>query len=199
MSKQFFLSAGRIEPSARWCEAFSDACVLDLAGLVQHAAPHDGIWLSAADPDWEHALAALRADVGQCPVVVLSTSPDSRQAARALDLGARGYCHAYAVPALLREVSVVVAHGGLWIGAELMAHMVKAASRMLPARPHPSLTELLSEREAEVVEAVIRGLSNKEVAARLGITERTVKAHLGSVFKKLDVRDRLQLVLRLAD
>jgi len=56
----------------------------------------------------------------------------------------------------------------------------------------------LSMRELEVARAVSEGLTNKEVAWRLGITERTVKAHLGAVFDKFGVRDRLQLALRLA-
>jgi RNA polymerase sigma factor (sigma-70 family) len=60
-----------------------------------------------------------------------------------------------------------------------------------------ALLASLTERERGVAEAVASGLSNKEVARRLGITERTVKAHLSSAFRKLGVRDRMQLVVRL--
>ncbi len=56
----------------------------------------------------------------------------------------------------------------------------------------------LSLREAEVALAVADGLSNREVAAKLEITERTVKAHLSAAFEKMGVRDRLQLVLRVS-
>lgn len=199
MSTHFFLSSSHARPSSRWREAFLEGKTRDLPAIMQAAAPLDVIWVPAADPFWDQALVSLHTMMVHCPVVVLSASPGSHEAARALDLGARGYCHSHAVPALLREVSVVVTHGGLWIGPELMARVMKAASRILPKRPDPALTELLSERESQVVEAVVAGSSNKEVASRLGITERTVKAHLGSVFRKLDVRDRLQLVLRLAD
>jgi DNA-binding NarL/FixJ family response regulator len=59
------------------------------------------------------------------------------------------------------------------------------------------LPEELSGREAEVAREVVAGRSNKEIARVLGITERTVKAHLGAIFAKLGVRDRLQLALRL--
>ena len=48
-----------------------------------------------------------------------------------------------------------------------------------------------------MAQAVARGLSNKEIAEKLFISERTVKAHLGATFEKLQVRDRVQLVLRL--
>ncbi len=53
----------------------------------------------------------------------------------------------------------------------------------------------LTGREVEVARAVARGSSNKEIARQLGITERTVKAHIGSVFQKLNARDRLHLAL----
>ena len=56
----------------------------------------------------------------------------------------------------------------------------------------------LTAREVEVARAVAQGRSNKEVADLMFISERTVKAHLGSIFDKLGVRDRLQLVLHMA-
>ncbi|MCH8282968.1 MAG: helix-turn-helix transcriptional regulator, partial [Chloroflexi bacterium] len=63
--------------------------------------------------------------------------------------------------------------------------------------PVDSLT-ILTERERAVALAVAEGRSNKEVARLLDITERTVKAHLGAAFRKLGVRDRMQLVLKLS-
>jgi len=58
---------------------------------------------------------------------------------------------------------------------------------------------VLTPRERDVAIEVAHGATNKEVAQRLNITERTVKAHLGAVFEKLGVRDRLQLVLEFKD
>ena len=57
---------------------------------------------------------------------------------------------------------------------------------------------MLTTRERLVAEAIAAGKTNKEAARELDITERTVKAHLGAVFDKLGVRDRLQLVLLLS-
>ncbi|MCG9029613.1 LuxR C-terminal-related transcriptional regulator [Laribacter hongkongensis] len=57
---------------------------------------------------------------------------------------------------------------------------------------------LLTEREREVVQALRRGLANKEIARELDISENTVKKHLSSVFQKLGVEDRLQLLIKLA-
>ena len=74
---------------------------------------------------------------------------------------------------------------------------VPAVAAAAASAPLPGL-DTLSAREREVAEAVAEGLTNKQVAARLGITERTVKAHLATVFEKTGVRDRLQLALRLS-
>ena len=123
--------------------------------------------------------------------------------------GVRGYTHAFAVPALLQEVALVVEHGGLWVGPELLQRLVTATNTALHQRKDPasqakqavgnaSALSVLSAREAEVARAVAAGHSNKEVADLLNISERTVKAHLGSSFEKLDVRDRLQLTLLLS-
>jgi DNA-binding NarL/FixJ family response regulator len=125
----------------------------------------------------------------------------------ALNAGVRGYTHAYGVPALLQEVALVVEHGGLWVGPDLLQRLVGSTQAALAPRtataPNPTAAitnawSLLSAREAQVAHAVAAGRSNKEVASLLFISERTVKAHLGAVFEKLGVRDRLQLVLRLS-
>jgi DNA-binding NarL/FixJ family response regulator len=113
------------------------------------------------------------------------------------------------VPALLQEVALVVEHGGLWVGPDLLQRLVASTHAALARRPAvadaaagvtpaASAWPLLSAREAEVARAVSAGRSNKEVATMLYISERTVKAHLGAIFEKLGVRDRLQLVLRLS-
>ncbi len=57
--------------------------------------------------------------------------------------------------------------------------------------------EDLTERERETAHHIARGASNKEIARELGITERTVKAHVGAILEKLNLRDRLQIALRV--
>lgn len=197
MSQNFFLYSAKVEPAARWREAFPHGAVAGLDSLVAVARPSDAIWLATAHPHWQELLGKLTRSLPECPLVVLSFAPDAAEAMLALEHGARGYCHALSVPTLLREVALVVHHGGLWIGSELMARVVDAARRKLPPPRADACLDGLSVREREVAQEVAGGLSNKEIAAKLGITERTVKAHLGAIFEKLGVRDRLQLVLRL--
>lgn len=128
-----------------------------------------------------------------CPVVVLSNLPSNEEGLVAFSAGAAGYCNSLAIPAVLRQVSAVVEQGGLWVGQDLMRRLFSA----LTARAAPVQTSLgvLSVREHQVAQAVARGGTNKEIARAMGITERTVKAHLTAIFEKLGVRDRLQLSL----
>ncbi len=198
MTKDFFLAPPSM-PTQRWREAFPEARFFHERSALSRPADGDVIWLAAEFPNWRGELVQLRRAFPRCALVLLSLQPDPREGLTALGLGARGYCHALAAPPLLREVGEVLRHGGLWVGAELLARLV----RSLRARPGTAaeaddggLEARLSEREAEVARLVAAGWTNKEVARELDITERTVKAHLSAVFDKLAVRDRLQLVLR---
>ena len=131
--------------------------------------------------------------VAGCPVVVLSNLPSNEEGLVAFSAGAAGYCNALAIPAVLRQVSTVVEQGGLWVGQDLMRRLFSALTAC--AAPTQMSLAVLSVREHQVAQAVARGGTNKEIARAMGITERTVKAHLTAIFEKLGVRDRLQLSL----
>ena len=138
---------------------------------------------------------------GDQPVVLLSDEPDEAQVLQALALGAAGCCNSRSAPAVLQQVAVVVSNGGLWVGQSLLRQLVGATSRRLGQLPREAENDdwsaLLSEREVQVARLIANGASNKEIADRLAITERTVKAHLTAIFEKLGLRDRLQLSLRV--
>lgn len=213
MNAQHYFCAGPacVEP-ARWREAFPLGQAIDGPRLIAHLAATTEtdrlVWLSAADVQWPAHLAQILRMRSTERVVLLSSRPDEDEELRALNEGAHGYAHDHAVPELLQEVALVVLHGGLWVGPHLMQRLVGATQTALANRAAGppdagaavanGIWASLSAREAQVVREVTAGHSNKEVAARLHITERTVKAHLGAVFEKLGVRDRLQLVLRLS-
>ena len=133
--------------------------------------------------------------------MVLSDQPDETVALVSLAAGASGCCNSHAAPEVLRQVALVVGNGGLWVGQGLVQRLVGGAARALAGSPAAVASDdwakPLSEREQEVARRVAQGASNKEIAAQLDISERTVKAHLGAIFEKLGVRDRLQLLLRV--
>ena len=208
MSLAYFLvhstasSAALPTPSERWVQAFADGQWATWNNLLARVRPGDTVWMPVSQPQWPARIAELLAQRPGCLVVVLSSVPEDAEGLRALDAGARGYCHLQAVPELLREVEQVVVHGGLWVGPSLVQRLVAATRELVqrsPASAGAAGCDLsgLSEREAQVARAVALGKSNKEVAEQLFISERTVKAHLGAIFDKLGVRDRVQLVLRL--
>ena len=210
-TKHFFLSDQTKEVPSRWQQAFPagqahDAALL-LTLLQSRPATQCLIWLSSGNADWPVHVREILRTWPDARILLLSDVPDSTEGLSAFSQGVRAYTHAYAVPALLQEVATVVEHGGLWVGPDLMQRLVGATNTALAVRPKSPASlntapenrwPALSAREAQVAKAVQAGCSNKEVANQMFISERTVKAHLGAIFEKLGVRDRLQLVLRLA-
>lgn len=193
--RNLFLVAGAVMPSPRWRDAFADGVCFTWDVAVSARIKADVVWLSAVAPGWKELLAKVLQQFADVAVVVVSNMPDEREAQSAIVNGARGYCHAWSSPEQLREVAQVVSRGGYWVGQALMSKLINVITKKQPIVDE--LPGELSEREAEVASEVVAGRSNKEIARVLGITERTVKAHLGSIFVKLNVRDRLQLALRL--
>ena len=130
----------------------------------------------------------LAADPG-VHVIVLTSFADRPRILAALEAGATGYLLKDAEPAEVPAAIRAAVAGGSPLDP-------KAARVVLNARRSPREPRVkLSAREIEVLQLVVAGLANKAIARRLGITERTVKAHLTSVFQQLHVNDRTQAAL----
>jgi DNA-binding NarL/FixJ family response regulator len=121
-------------------------------------------------------------------VVVLTSFAEQQRVLDALDAGAVGYLLKDAEPDEVLA-GVRAAHAG---GSPLDP---KAARVLLDAQRSQRPARTLSAREEEVLRLVATGLANKQIARRLGISERTVKAHLTNVFQQLGVTDRTQAAL----
>jgi len=109
----------------------------------------------------------------------------------------RGYANASMEGRLLQTAITTICSGDIWVARRIMQTLVNELlndNTQDAGYMHPSLS-LLTERELEIAELVAEGSSNKIVATRLGITERTVKAHLTSAFNKTGARGRLDLSL----
>ncbi|MBZ5487989.1 response regulator transcription factor [Halomonas aquamarina] len=200
MTNWFVTTDGDLK--SRWKAAFPDAEPLQVHDVNEQVQADDIVWLTTSAEAWPALTQQL---VGvRATVVVLSYTPNDREALKALDLGARGYVHTLAAVDVLKQVALVVANQGVWVGQDLLAKVLGGSLKALQTRTpyHDVATNqslsLLSERERKVALAVMSGASNKEISRQLEITERTVKAHLSTIFKKLEVRDRLQLSLKLA-
>ena len=145
--------------------------------------------LSMPVMDGVEATRAIRAEHPDVRVLVLTSFSDRERVSRAVEAGASGYQLKDAEPADLRTAVRAVAAGHAPLDP-------RVAGVLLPSR---ASTGPLSAREREVVGLVARGLANKQIATTLGITERTVKAHLGNIFRQLGVADRTSAALWARD
>jgi DNA-binding NarL/FixJ family response regulator len=121
-------------------------------------------------------------------VVILTSFSDRERILRALDAGAAGYLLKDAEPDELTRAVHAAAQGQAPLDP-------RAGRALLTAHTAGSPANALSEREREVLAMVAEGLPNKLIARELGISEKTVKAHLTSVFRRIDVTDRTQAAL----
>jgi DNA-binding NarL/FixJ family response regulator len=117
--------------------------------------------------------------------------------------GARGFCRNDIEPQLLKRVVVAVQIGELWIRRSLTSRLLEelgAKSNDVGGSRRAIVGQLarLTQREREIAALIGRGDTNKQIARRLAITERTVKAHLSGIFRKLGIADRLKLALLAA-
>jgi DNA-binding NarL/FixJ family response regulator len=125
-------------------------------------------------------------------IVMLTVSEDEDDLFEAIKAGARGYLLKNLEAAQLRSMIEAVGRGEAAISpgtaARIISELVRPAA---PAGP-----DRLTEREVEVLELVTAGLRNKEIAARLGISENTAKFHLRNILEKLHAESRTELAAR---
>jgi two-component system nitrate/nitrite response regulator NarP len=134
-------------------------------------------------------LRRLRKNGEARPVILLTAGLDDPQLLAADDLEPDGIVLKTSDPALLLECMDRVLGGKNWVDPEIVDRTEAAKQR------HSSLPPL-TPRERELVELVRQGLRNRDIAARLGVTEGTVKVYLHSIFEKVGVASRTELAIR---
>jgi NarL family two-component system response regulator YdfI len=136
------------------------------------------------------AIEKLRIEQPQIAVVILTTYNEDDLMLRGLQAGARGYLLKDTDRESLFATIRAAARGETLLKPEIMARVLSRAGINPITTNNNTATSDLTEREHEVLEAVARGERSKEIAVRLGISERTVKAHLASIYNKLRVDSR---------
>jgi DNA-binding NarL/FixJ family response regulator len=146
--------------------------------------------------DGVEATRQIRSGHPQIEIVVLTTYADDASILGALQAGARGYLTKDAGAAEIARAVHAAAAGQTLLDPAVQQRLLAAAADGRPEPPrHPaSLPDELTPREAEVLGLIAAGLSNAEIAARLVISEATVKTHVNHVFAKTGARDRAQAV-----
>ncbi len=128
-------------------------------------------------------------------VIVVTEDLDAVDLRAAIVRGARGVLAKQVTPALFVKCVRKVVAGEYWIGRANVADLVDALRNPAPAEAPISR---LSQRERDIVDAVVKGASNKDIAGQLGLGEQTVKNHLRRAFAKLRVTNRVELTVRMA-
>jgi DNA-binding NarL/FixJ family response regulator len=138
----------------------------------------------------------LRALQAETRIVMLVDSGERSQIVEAFRAGARGvFCRSESLKSLAKCIQCV-SQGQIWANSRELRYLLEALGEALPLRMIDARgAALLSKREQEVVRCVAEGLSNREIAQRLGLTEHTVKNYLFRIFDKLGVSKRVEVVL----
>lgn len=153
--------------------------------------------------DGPRGVAALRGACSTAKIIVLTKSVSDELEIALFKLGVRGCARSDIDPQLLKRIVAAIEAGELWIRRAITPRLLdELGARFRDAQQGPEALPkqlaLLTEREREVVRYIGSGESNKQIARELCITERTVKAHLTGIFRKLGVADRVRLALRVA-
>jgi DNA-binding NarL/FixJ family response regulator len=133
-------------------------------------------------------------------IIILTTHDVDEYVSAALRAGASGFLLKDVRPPDLVEAIRVVARGDALLAASVTRRLLDRFAAVLPDdASRPADLDELTERELQVLRLVALALSNAEIAARLVLTEATVKTHVSSVLRKLDLRDRVQAVVYAYD
>jgi len=139
--------------------------------------------------DGIEAITRIKAEMPRVEVIALTSVLQGRSVSDAIQAGAIGY--------LIKDTRGDELVRAIQDAAEGRVHLSpEAATRLAKDLRQPERVESLTKRETSVLRLVAEGLANKEIARRLAISEKTVKAHLNNVFAKLDVHSRTQAALQ---
>ncbi len=168
------------------------------ASLAEVAAQNDiDVVLISDRPGYKlfDTMAHLRAARSSMPVIVVSHSASNEVMLNAIVSGARGYVFDGAPPSEFAQAIRVVHQGSVWAPRRVLSMFIELAETQRK-RPLAGSSESITEREKQVLTMLVSGLSNKEIGAPLGITERTVKAHIAKMMRKVGVHNRIELSIQ---
>ena len=146
------------------------------------------------------ATARLKAEMPELLVIMVTVYRDHDKIFDALKAGACGYLLKRSAPAEVRQAILDVRQGGAPMSAEIARRVVEAFHK--PRQPSGTTSaEIvnLTKRETEILELLTKGLANKEIADRLGLSTETVRVHLKRIYDKLHVHSRTEAAMKYRD
>src|ERR1700751_383240 len=137
-------------------------------------------------------MASLKATRPDLRIIVTGSGMDEETILKAIASGAKGYVDEAAAPAEFTQAIRIVNQGSVWAPRRVLSMFIERVSSA-PGRIFPAGRVTFTDREKEVLEMLVAGRSNKEIGAALGIEERTVKAHVAKLMRKVGVQNRIAL------
>ena len=137
-------------------------------------------------------MASMKAARPDLRIIVTGSGIDEETILKAIAAGAKGYVDEAASPAEFVQAIRVVNEGSVWAPRRVLSLFIERVSSS-PGRIFPAGRVTFTDREKEVLEMLVAGRSNKEIGGQLGIEERTVKAHVAKLMRKVGVQNRIAL------
>ena len=137
-------------------------------------------------------MASLKASRPDLRIIVTGSGMDEETILKAIASGAKGYVDEAASPADFVQAIRVVNQGSVWAPRHVLSMFIERVTSA-PGRIFPAGRVTFTDREKEVLEMLVAGRSNKEIGSALGIEERTVKAHVAKLMRKVGVQNRIAL------
>mgnify|MGYP001553472158 CR=1 FL=1 len=137
-------------------------------------------------------MASLKASRPDLRIIVTGSGVDEETILKAIASGAKGYVDEAAGPKEFVQAIRIVHQGSVWAPRKVLSMFIERVSSA-PGRIFPAGRVAFTDREKEVLEMLVAGRSNKEIGSALGIEERTVKAHVAKLMRKVGVQNRIAL------
>ena len=137
-------------------------------------------------------MASLKATRPDLRIIVTGSGMDEETILKAIASGAKGYVDEAATPTEFVQAIRIVNQGSVWAPRRVLSMFIERVTSS-PGRIFPAGRVTFTDREKEVLEMLVAGRSNKEIGSALGIEERTVKAHVAKLMRKVGVQNRIAL------
>lgn len=175
-----------------------EASTLDEALAAARDAAFDLVLMDFNMPGMspEGGIPRLREACPGAPIAIMSGVASPAEIRRSIEAGARGFLPKTMAPQLLSAALTVLIAGGSYLPTEILSAQPLGVPRQTGAElPSGSSLPSLTERERDVLQAVTRGLSNKQIGRELTLSEVTVKLHLRQIFRKTGTKSRAEVAV----
>lgn len=149
--------------------------------------------LDMPDMNWEDALKTLKEKAENARFVIISASEDARSIRKSMEYGISGYIPKRSDTKVLTGALKLILDGGTYLPPAILDH--GAAHNNLGAAGSRGKNKTLTNRQTQVLELVAQGMSNKQIAYEIGVSEATVKLHINALLRAVGATNRTQAVI----